>query len=125
MCRKPVGDGAKRVTMGVVIFGTQISLGFDVGLAPVQGVATSVTAFIANADAAAPDMWGSWPLLKDWTLAGRSCMGRQLLERFRQGRPCCHACHRPPPIKSGEGDDTGQSDRKTRPTASDTGTQPL
>src|SRR6267378_3910053 len=47
MWRKPVGEGAKRVTTGVVILERRSRSGRR-GFAPVQGMAMSVTAFIAN-----------------------------------------------------------------------------
>src|SRR5215468_9118202 len=48
MWRKPVGEGAKRVTTGVVIWVKQ-SHTVDLGSAPVQGMAAAVTQHYLNA----------------------------------------------------------------------------
>src|SRR6266849_2768676 len=83
MWRKPVGEGAKRVTTGVLFILERRSHLGRFGLGPCTRHGDACHGIIVNGRYRQASDVGSWPLLKDWTPENPSCKGREPLSVFR------------------------------------------
>src|SRR5258708_39326516 len=86
MCRKPVGDGANRVTMGLVMEDGK-SREVKMASAPVQGAAAGVTVKIAKGTFAGPISWRSPRYSKNGPLQILRVRAGHHPTRRREGRP--------------------------------------